>query len=144
MADSVTMEISGLKELADKMRAMGPDIARNALRAGVGEAARALRDEAKQTNPDDTGRTDRALYAKLIKEQSSDHQATYYVGARSGKRERKRDRDAWYWRFVEFGTVKMPARPFLRPAFEKLKMQAVDLIAARIAARIKRFERRGK
>ena len=24
----------------------------------------------------------------------------------------------YYWRFVEFGTSKMPARPFLRPAFE--------------------------
>lgn len=25
-------------------------------------------------------------------------------------------REAFYWRFVEFGTVKMPARPFFRPA----------------------------
>jgi HK97 gp10 family phage protein len=28
------------------------------------------------------------------------------------------DRDAFYWRFVEFGTVRMPARPFVRPAAE--------------------------
>jgi HK97 gp10 family phage protein len=144
MADKVTMEISGLSELADKLRTMGPDIARNALRGGVGAAARAIRDEAKATNPDDTGRTDRALYAKLIKEKSSNYQATYYVGVRSGQRERKHDRNAWYWRFVEFGTERLPARPFLRPAFEKLKLHAVDLIAARIAARIKRYERRAR
>jgi HK97 gp10 family phage protein len=24
--------------------------------------------------------------------------------------------DAYYWKFVEYGTVKMPARPFMRPA----------------------------
>ncbi len=26
--------------------------------------------------------------------------------------------DAYYWRFVEYGTVKMSARPFIRPARE--------------------------
>jgi len=144
MADKVTMQIEGLKELAEKLHAMGPDIARNALKGAVGSAARLIRDEAKATNPDDTGRTDRALYAKLIKEESSAHQATYKVGVRSGGRERRKNRDAFYWRFIEFGTSKMPARPFMRPAFEKLKGACVDLIAKRIAARIKRFERRGK
>lgn len=28
------------------------------------------------------------------------------------------DPDAYYWRFLEFGTVKMAARPFIRPAAE--------------------------
>jgi HK97 gp10 family phage protein len=28
------------------------------------------------------------------------------------------DRDAFYWKFVEYGTVRMPARPFVRPAAE--------------------------
>lgn len=144
MVDKVTMQIDGLKELADKLRAMGPDIARNALRGAVGSAARLIRDEAKATNQDDTGRTDRALYAKLAKEESSDNQVTYIVGVRSGSKERRKDRDAWYWRFVEFGTAKMPAKPFMRPAFESKKLSAVDLIAKRIAARIARFDKRGK
>jgi HK97 gp10 family phage protein len=140
MADSVTMHVSGLKELTERMRAMGPDINRKALRSAVGAAAGLIRDQAKATNPDDTGRTDRALYAKQIREKSSDFQQTYYVGVRSGKGERKKNRDAWYWRLVEFGTLKMPARPFMRPAFESQKFKAVDLIAARIARRLKYFE----
>ena len=44
--------------------------------------------------------------------------------------------DAWYWRFVEFGTVKMPARPFLRPAFEGKKREAVQAIKTRLSERI--------
>lgn len=144
MADKVTMQIDGLKELADKLSAIGPDLARNALRGAVGAAARLVRDEAKATNPDDTGRTDRALFAKYVKKESGDSQATFVVGVRSGKRERKRNRDAFYWRFVEFGTANKPARPFMRPAFESKKHAAVDLIAKRILARIKRFERSGK
>lgn len=144
MADSVTMQISGLKELADRLREIGPDIERNALRSGVSAAAVLIRNQAKATNPDDTGRTDRALYAKFIREQSGPNQATYYVGVRSGKKEQKKDRDAWYWRLVEFGTAKMPARPFMRPAFESKKMQAVEAIKERIQKRIKRFEKVGK
>jgi HK97 gp10 family phage protein len=140
MVDSVTMRVAGLKELADRMRALGPDINRKVLRSAVGAAAGLIRDQAKATNPDDTGRTDRALYAKFIKEKSSNHQVTYYVGVRSGKGERKKDRDAWYWRFIEFGTAKLAARPFLRPAFESQKQKALDLIAARIARRLKYFE----
>lgn len=34
----------------------------------------------------------------------------------------------WYWRFIEFGTSKMPARPFLVPAFETLKYTANKII----------------
>jgi ribosome-associated translation inhibitor RaiA len=38
----------------------------------------------------------------------------------------------------------MPARPFMRPAFESKKMQAVEAIKERIQKRIKRFEKVGK
>jgi HK97 gp10 family phage protein len=34
--------------------------------------------------------------------------------------------DAWYWRFVEFGTVRTPARPFFRPAADA---EADDYVA---------------
>lgn len=27
--------------------------------------------------------------------------------------------EAWYWRFVEYGTVRVPARPFIRPATDE-------------------------
>ena len=44
--------------------------------------------------------------------------------------------DAFYARFVEFGTVKMAARPFMRPAFEAKKGEAVDAIKAYLERRI--------
>ena len=37
-------------------------------------------------------------------------------------------KDPYYWRFVEFGTSKMPAKPFLRPAFEQTKEKAATEI----------------
>ncbi len=43
--------------------------------------------------------------------------------------------DAYYWYLVEFGTSKMSARPFMRPAFEAKKDDAVAAIAQSIADR---------
>jgi HK97 gp10 family phage protein len=34
--------------------------------------------------------------------------------------------DAFYWRFVEYGTVKMPARPFFRTAAELERNAFID------------------
>ena len=36
----------------------------------------------------------------------------------------------WYWRFVEFGTSKMEAKPFLTRAFESQKYSANNTIIA--------------
>jgi HK97 gp10 family phage protein len=38
-----------------------------------------------------------------------------------------------YWWLVEFGTSKMPARPFLRPAFERKKAEAIEVIRASLS-----------
>lgn len=37
--------------------------------------------------------------------------------------------DTFYWRFLEFGTKNMAARPFLRPAIDENKEAAVDKFA---------------
>ena len=41
----------------------------------------------------------------------------------------------WYW-WLEFGTARSPARPFLRPAFESRKRDAVDAFAAHVRGEI--------
>lgn len=143
MAEALDMKVEGLKELADKLRGMGPDLSRNALRAAVRAGASTVRAEAINMAPQDTGRLRRAIYLKHIREKSGAHQQTFYVSVRAGKRYRKRELDAYYWRFVEFGTAKMAARPFMRPAFEVRKGDALEAIKARLAARIKTYERKG-
>ncbi|MBP8101801.1 MAG: hypothetical protein KDG56_14715 [Ottowia sp.] len=81
---------------------------------------------------------------KQIGELSGPQKQTFFVTVRQGKQYRNQGKkgnlsqDAWYWRFVEFGTVKMSAKPFLRPAFEGKKMEAVDAIKQRLAERVER------
>lgn len=46
--------------------------------------------------------------------------------------------DLFYGPFVEYGTVKMAARPFLRPAFDNGKGEAIQAMKSRIEARLKK------
>ena len=54
-------------------------------------------------------------------------------------------RGAAFWsKLVEFGTVKMKAKPFIRPAVDAEGEQALDIIRTDMAKRIERvFKRRG-
>lgn len=45
---------------------------------------------------------------------------------------------AWYWKFVEFGTSKMSPRPFMRPAFEVKKLEAIDRMKEYALTRIEK------
>ena len=48
----------------------------------------------------------------------------------------KNPRNAFYWRFVELGTVNMPAHPFVRPAFDTAQELAVQVAIKRMNSAI--------
>ncbi len=135
----ITMQVQGLRELEQKLHSLGPQLAKNALRSSVNAAAQVVKKEAQTRVPVDTGRLKRALYVKHIREESNATQQTFYVSVREGKRYQQKDMDAFYWRFVEFGTVNKPPRPFLRPAFEAARERAIERIRDKLAERIERI-----
>lgn len=134
MADS--QNLTGFKELAEKLKKLGPKVAKNGLRRAVSKGAAVVRNSARKRAPVDTGemRRDIQIKRKRDVQGSGNFAAIYEVFVRSGKKSRlagkKRDiqRDSFYWKFVEFGAEKMPARPFLRPAFEGDKEAAIEVI----------------
>ena len=149
---SELVHVQGLDQLARALKELPKRVARNSLRAAVYAGAKVIRDEAKLKAPmaiaalgpnqPPPGTLKRSVIMKQIPELSSAERQTFFVTVRRGKKYRKQGRkgqlsqDAWYWRFVEFGTVKMAARPFLRPAFERKKRAAVQAIQDRLAQRI--------
>lgn len=141
--------VTGLKELQAALKALPANIARNVLRGAVNAGATVIREEAKARAPrysgppikgqPPPGTLKRALYQKQIREKSSAVLQTFFVGVRQGrsaKKTKKGSIDAWYARFLEFGTSKMAARPFMRPAFEAKKMAAVQAIKDYLLRRI--------
>lgn len=45
--------------------------------------------------------------------------------------------NAFYWRFFEFGSSKMAARPFIRPSFESKKGEALQAMRTKLSEKIK-------
>lgn len=147
MAD--LQNVTGLKELQAAMLELPKGIARNVLRGAVNAGATVIKDEAKARAPVYTGDVGkghppagtlkRALYQKQIREKSSAVLQTFFVGVRHGKSAKKLKNstvDAYYASFVEFGTSKMAAKPFMRPAFEAKKTASVEAIKAYLEKRI--------
>lgn len=137
----VEMQVSGMRELQDALKRLPDKIARNALRSAVNAGAAVIRNEARARVPTRTGRLRKAIYQRQIRERSGAGTQTFYVGwrARGTKRSGKsQTHGAFYGRFVEFGTSRMAAKPFLRPAFEARKHDAVARIREKLRERITR------
>jgi HK97 gp10 family phage protein len=140
MADGMTMRVHGLVELERTMKELGPKLARNALRSAVNAGAQVIKKEAQGLAPIDTGRlAQKAIYVTRSRSDSGPGKETYLVGVRQGRREQQKDRDAFYWKFVEFGTKFVHARPFLRPAFENKKVEAVARMTEKLKKALERL-----
>jgi len=136
--------VKGLRELQDALQQLGPRVARKHLRRSVIAAGRLVRDDAKGRAPQyhgsvakghpPPGTLKRAIAAARSNSNSGPGKevVNIYVrqfggtGSKGVKAYSKLD--AYYWRWVEFGTSKMAAQPFLRPAFDTNKERCVDTI----------------
>lgn len=150
------VKLEGFAELAKALRELPERVARNGLRAAVNAGASVIKKEAIAKAPELTGALKANLYQKQIREQSGPMQQTFYVGVRNGVAKYaktaanrragktgvyKNAGSTFYWRFMEFGTSKMPARAFMRPAFEQQKENAVDAIGKKLDERIQKYAR---
>ncbi|OOH89535.1 hypothetical protein BMT54_06485 [Pasteurellaceae bacterium 15-036681] len=152
---SVSVKVSGLKELGKAMQDLGRKasnrIAVKAMRKGgaiVRDKARAnapvLQEQVphrkagtlkkaitSRTKIKRGGKTETIIWVKGL----TGKQISKFKG-KTGKSGKDNPNDPYYWRFVEFGTSKMPAKPFLRPAFEQSKQQASDAIISTLREEI--------
>ncbi len=140
MIDGVTIKVEGLAELERKMHELGPKIAEKALRSALNAAAQVIKKDAQQRAPVDTGRlANRAILVKRTKENASRTKEAYIVGVRQGRKEQKKDRDAFYWWYLEFGTKYIAAHPFIVPAFVAKKQEAFDRFKQKLRENIQKF-----
>lgn len=154
MAENL-VRIEGLQELQRKLLELPRKIAGRSMRSALMSGAKPIKVRARQLVPKDTGFLEEAIIQYPVKR--SEHEYTDQVrvgvrkrvrkGAKLSKRykaalgrarrrsSRQQSTTPKYWRYLEFGTSRMGARPFLRPAFEREKLGA--------AARIKQRMREG-
>ena len=141
MASSIT-QVQGLRELGLAMRSLGADMAGKVARQATAAGAGVVRKAARQGAPVDSGNLRAAV---VMKRQRQTRLTEEYIvavrkgktrDAKAGKTGGKQGKDAFYARFVEFGTVKAQAQPFMRPALEENVQAATDAMAKRLRDRI--------
>ena len=147
MAEQI--RVHGLKELGRKLEKLPNDMARKALQKGVNAGADVTKREARARVPVDTGyiksqirrraankRLGKLARAAAVGVLTDEKAGGLQLGTARKNRKRRNgvstgltgfaNSDAYYWRFLEFGTSKMSARPFIRPAFESTKSQQIE------------------
>lgn len=152
------LQIHGLEGLVQSLRALPKELHGKAMQAGMRKGGNIIRDEARQRVRRGTGFLAEQIVVRRANAKNRQKAGVgageyYTVGVRTGKkakyanttRNRRKGRAgklyeqsgwAYYWRFLEFGTKKMAARPFLTPAAEARGPQAAQAIVDQTSAAI--------
>lgn len=147
-----SVKMQGLPELQKKLRALSFDAQRKGGRFALRKAAQVFRDRAKQNAQRfDDPETARSIARNIVERWDPRYfkrtkNLKFRVGVMGGARKTRttgRD-DTWYWRFLEFGTEKMRAQPFMRPAGEQGAQPATDVFISEFGKSIDRTLRRLK
>ena len=112
-ANSVSVQIQGLDGLLSKIRSLVPRI-REGTRLAVAQTALLVETDAKLFSPVDTGLNRAEIHTEIAPNGLS---AAVIAGSE-------------YAVFLEFGTRRMPARPFMHPAYEKNRLGFLALLKA--------------
>jgi HK97 gp10 family phage protein len=162
MADSFGVKLQGVDELKRAFDAASKSIRTKAVRSSLREAGKVIQAAAKVAAPvlqaparfRNPGTVRRAIAVRASKfaRQSGDEGVFVYVRpignskarvGKLGKAGATNPNDPFYWRFLEFGTKKMRARPFLTPAVDAKGDEAIKKFMASVVPQIEKLNAKG-
>ncbi len=147
---SSDFKIEGLDAAMAKLRALGdPKRIKSAVRAAGTKAMRPVRDAARANSKGlDDPETASVIWKKIVTQYrsrlSKGDQVTVSVGVQGGAKPVKGDKDTGHWRLLEFGTEKMAAQPFMRPALESNVSQVTNEFVASLEPAIDKIIAKGR
>lgn len=121
---------SGIDALQGQLAALAASLSGEHLQACTEAAAQPILREAMARVPVDTGAMRGHLETQS--QRSRGHASTTVQVAKSGP-----DGEEHAAVFLEYGTHHMPARPFMRPAFEAAKEEALQAFTTTLKSQIK-------
>lgn len=130
------MTVKGLDSLNRKLAKL-PQVSKDRIREALAQSAREITNLMENLAPEDSGLLKGSIgwtwgapprgAVTLGTVERGDLTLTIYAG----------DEDAYYIRFLEFGTLKMAAQPFFYPAFRALRRRAKTRIARQVSRGLK-------
>lgn len=133
MADDVSLQITGLRDVAAALRSLAPRLRKRAILNALRAGGRVFRDEARRLTPSlavpvrrrgrvvrKPGTVRRALSVRTSKSAAAGGNLGVFVNVRPAKRGQRgtyNPDDPFYWRWLEFGRVgRAPVRMLQRAA----------------------------
>lgn len=152
--------ILGMKELNQRLQALPAELGKKAVWTALGGAGVAVKKRATELVPVLAQATDtrkpgtvrdaiRVQRSKITRGQNGRYEVIVRVKPLGKGAKRKAQAagalsgvnnpdDPFYWWYLEFGTSRMSARPFMRPAFENTKSEQLRGMRARMQKAIER------
>lgn len=159
MAKGIELDIKvdGLRELQQRLMQFPDKVQGRAARHALQSGAKVIKERARANHPwqDDTGFLREAIVQFGVKKNEHEYSEQVRVGVKRRKvkrpskrlaaarsrrqaRGKKKTVTPYYWRYLEFGTSRMAAKPFLRPAFESGKHEALRRITETLGNEIEK------
>jgi len=151
------VDVRGLAEIERKLKLLPERLGRNAMRRALRKGANVIRDAARNNAKRiDDPETREQIWKNIAvagggrKRERQAGGVMMRVGVRGGAKNYRRKEgkyhvggsstnpggDTWYWRLLEFGTSKMAAQPFMRPAAANSASAAYQAVVAAAPAEI--------
>ena len=153
MAGTVTL--TGVDQMKRQLDQLSDKIKKQVLAGAVLAGARALQEEVVRHAPEKTGQLKKNIITYRDRQPQKMGAAVHYSvlvrkikvalkvkrllrrAAKSGVSINFAD-NPFYWKFLEFGTSKMAARPFFRPAIGVVTPQLIKIVGDKLQAGIDR------
>ena len=136
----ISLDVLGLGELEADFQRLSRSLANKAVRDAVMAGAKLARDKTRQSAPVRSGKLKKNIVVTRPRQQDTPGAAVAGVSVKrpSGRKRQspKPESAPYYWRFLEFGTSQMNAKPFLRPAWDNYLPQIEDAVRSKLAQAI--------
>lgn len=137
----MTAQLIGLDDVEHILETVAPRHARNLARAFVHGLAGEARNEARRRAPRRSGDLRKAIKAKRLRPRRPTQVASAVIVETAGAQ-----RDAFYWRFQEYGTREHAEQPFIRPTRDMIQARLPTLVdkqfKKKLSAAVAREQRR--
>lgn len=118
----MSINIEGAKELEKKLKSFEPKLGRQIVKQALRNGAKVILAAAKANVPVRSGALKKSLKVRAMKKRRHSYGVMVATSDDWFKGEQ------FYGAFLEFGTSRMAARPFVRPAFDSEKDTAEKII----------------
>ena len=111
--------VLGMDAILKKLKVLPERVQKNVLTGAIRASASSIAKEMKANVPKDTGTLKKSI--GVVKRKTKDKTLVHFTVAPRIKK------GGFIAHFIEFGTLKMSAKPFIRPAYENKGEETIDV-----------------